>query len=113
MAFIKNTEARLFVVGELFRLLPGVNEIPDTKWTEAKKILVIRNLLDEGTLEEIGSKSLVSLAPNKAVNVVLETLDRDLLRDWRARDRRAKVVEAIDKQLAKLKIDPKKDKKEE
>jgi hypothetical protein len=108
------------------RLMPGNNEVPSTAWEQAKKIAVIRMLLEDETLEEgestpdgeeaeaaDGTPVILGMNEKKAKKLVAETFDVELLKSWLVAEKRPKVKAAIDAQLEELKPDTKDEAKEE
>lgn len=95
-------------------LLPGVNAVGDDEWDEAKKLPLIKALLDNGTLAEIkpagkkkAAKDISEFKDTEAIKLVKETTDMDLLTSWRENAKPA-VLKAIDAQVEELKAPPKK-----
>lgn len=112
MPLVKNNEARVHNLGGHLTLGPGVNN-PDPKaWAEAKKIKLVQHHLEEGTFEELDVKDLAQVSEKRAVKLVSDTVDRELLKTFAATEKREKVKAAIAKQLEKINPVPKKDEDE-
>jgi hypothetical protein len=87
-----------------FRLLPGINQIPEAQWSEAKKLPAVKDHLKKKNFEEIGATKMPGLrgyTVEAAVELVEETLDRDLLRQWKGDETREPVIAAIEVQIGK------------
>ena len=90
---------------EHFRIWPGVNEVEDAHWNAAKELRVIQHYLDQDDLKEMISEPLRKLSDKDATKIIKNTVNRDLLREWRAEEKRSKVLKAIDDQLDDIKPD--------
>src|SRR6185312_10878128 len=97
-------------------LFPGLNEVGEDEWTEAKKLPVIAHLIEEKVLEEIKGKgkkaasTLSDLKPEEQIKMVKETTNADLLQSWKD-GAPANVAKAIADRIDELKADPKNGKK--
>lgn len=125
---IKNNEARVHHIGlrnpnpeeqnDSIRLLPGLNEVPAAQWKEAKEHPIIAHQIKVGVFEEVITPEepeapkgtpqseirLVSLAEDKAVELVHQVLDRELLLKWKADETRPDALKAIEEQLKLLEL---------
>lgn len=95
-------------------LMPGANPAVDgKKWAEAatapmvKALLKLRKRSGLEVDEKIdASDSLADVDENDAVDLVDETVDAKILKKWKASEKRAEVLAAIEAQIEK--IDPRK-----
>lgn len=121
---VENTAARVICVGDLKlrkppstppspenlpppadALLPGINEVDEAEWAKAEKIPVIQHLIKDGTLKPQKGKSAADLSQLKApeaIELVKNTVDRELLEGWFANEQRKGVLEAIEAQLEEI-----------
>lgn len=96
-------------------LLPGVNDVDPEKWAKVKdfehvKLLVKLGAKRGGFVVGKPTESLATLEKldaEDAIETVDECVDAKLLAAWRASEKRAAVLEALEKQIEK--IDPRKD----
>jgi len=116
---IKNNEARIHKLGNSVTLMPGVNEIDGAAWKEAKKILVVQELVKSGVLEVVGkgssheeegeeseeeaNESIDNMTVADASALIGETFDKALLNKWKKADKRKGVHDAIEAQLEVVK----------
>lgn len=98
------------------KLKPGINDVDPKHWAEAKKDPEIQTMMDDGAIvlmeADQATKTDGSPAPKvlnlkdfsekKALNVIKDTFDYELLQMWDAGEDRQKVKMAIAKQLADL-----------
>jgi hypothetical protein len=121
-------------------VLPGVNKLPDDVWLRAMKkgeenpvlarllkkgskggLEIVRGIEDEKTKaanakraeDKSESPDLVGLTPEKAVRIVKQTLNKDLLEQWAESDNRPAVRRAVEQQLKVLELTPSKNKSED
>ena len=84
-------------------LLPGMNEVDDAVWNEcAMKIPLVRYMVDKSILVPIvnrTAKEIARLSGPDAIELVRGTFDKVLLLKYKRTDKRAAVLEAIDKQI--------------
>ncbi len=114
---VENTAARIILVAELKlkkpgrpdeapdALLPGINEVDEAEWAKAEKIPVIQHLIKDGTLKPQKGKSAADLSTMKApeaIELVTNTVDRQLLESWFDAESRKGVLEAIEAQLEEI-----------
>lgn len=84
-------------------LKPGVNRVPADVWRTAKEQVMTQKHLEAGDLVELDKSTDVAKMPEKAaLKIVSETVDRDLLTEWKSGEKRPKVKAALKSQLAKL-----------
>lgn len=95
-------------------LIPGLNDVKDELWDQWKKNPQVERLIAEGKFEVESEKSpdaasaekageaqeLHGIHAKKAVKLVAETLDIELLKKWKAQDARPSVQSAIQDQIA-------------
>ena len=98
------------------RLIPGLNDVRDALWAEAKLDSSIKAKMEDGELEEIGVPSvqggspnsddavgtLLSMKPKQAESMAKDTVDAELLNKWLEEEKRPRVAAAIKAQLAEL-----------
>lgn len=87
-------------------LKPGVNVVTKAQLEELKKNDIFIHRLETGTYqvdEKVAGDSIQGLQANHAIDLVQETLDRNILRKWLVDENRKNVREAIDAQLEKVK----------
>ena len=98
-------------------LKPGVNEVDQELWDEVKGTKVAQHLVKSGKLEVMGGgkakASLAELTAEEALELVSQTLDRDLLNGFAEEEKRKPVLKAIKDQLEKVKVGKKKDEETE
>lgn len=84
------------------QLEPGANPVEKKLWDLALSNKVVKALVSEGKLIEMGPTadgSIAGLKEEEALAVVKETFSLKLLRTWAIDDKRAKVQAAIRKRL--------------
>lgn len=93
---------------EMVKLVPGCNDVSADAWAQLEKNEYVRALL---TLETPTGKpmievdkavdlgNLAKIEPKKAVKIVMNTFDRELLRSWQRVETRRDVGNAVDGQL--------------
>ncbi len=105
---IKNNKPNLRGFGDELTLKPGVNDVPAEVWQKvvAKYGGNLQRLLDDGIVEvveeagaPIDAAGLATLTERKAVKLVKDTVDEDLLLTWHETEKRKPVVAAIEAQL--------------
>lgn len=125
---IRNNEARVHHIGirnpddaepnDSIRLLPGLNEVSPKHWEEALGLPVVQHYVKTKVFEVVetpaprgASKTqpvsevrLASLPEDKAVELVKQVLDRDLLLKWKADETRPTALDAIEEQLKLLQL---------
>jgi hypothetical protein len=115
---VENTAARVICVADLKlkkptagethdALLPGINEVDEAEWAKAEKIPVVQHMIKEGTLKPQKGKSAADLSQLKApeaIELVENTVDRELLEGWFANEQRKGVLEAIEAQLEEIAV---------
>lgn len=138
MKLIKSNKPSL-IAGHGFRIVPGINQMPDAAWERAKDTRVIKQMLKDKVLIDQTPKelkeapaleapsietdeeddrprqpsALKAVGQKKAIELVGETLDLQLLEDWRAQDDRPKVLAAIKAQIGRIQAETKKPKEKE
>lgn len=100
------------------KLYPGVNDVDPAKWAEATvkyKDQEILALLDKGDLvvlekdevkmvaPEKETKTLKGFSKKKALEVIKDTFNYELLAFWKASDDRPDVIVAIEKRVEEMK----------
>lgn len=87
-------------------LLPGVNEVDAAEWAKVVANPIVKYKLESGDLEVIdmvkGANPLAGMPDPRAVKLVQETVVLELLEKWLAKEKRAKVVAALKKQIEEL-----------
>lgn len=96
------------------RFIPGVNDVSPDGWALCKKDSEIAKLLEDGVFEEFeeskeASKDLSTFVEKKAIALVKETYDLDLLKAWKETELRAKVFKAIESQILEMTPPPPKE----
>jgi hypothetical protein len=81
------------------RFMPGANRVPADRWKMFLK--ECKQDLDNGTLR-VMDKALKSYEERDALALVKNTIDKALLKAFRASDQRPAVRKAIDKQIADI-----------
>lgn len=104
---ILNNEPRLIQIASFCTLKPGANEVAAEKWAECKKLRLVQHYIEKGKKNEGGLvekevETLKDLKPVEAIRTVKETYDPALLTKWKQDESRARVVEAIDAQIASM-----------
>jgi hypothetical protein len=91
--------------GTEFLFVPGNNEITSTLWNNLLAMPNFKRRVDEGMFK-ISSKDdkssvviLSELSPSEAKELVSETFDPKLLREWQTTETRPGVIKAIDARL--------------
>ena len=98
---------------------PGANAIKDSDWNELKKHPTVQKMLSAGFFKVLLDKDppakeegadevfdLASVNSKKATEIVENTLDESLLTSWMQAEDRKGVLNAIEKQLEKIVIEP-------
>lgn len=123
---VKYNHPGILVIGykqSSVRLMPEINEIESSVWDEVKNNPVIVQMLKDKKLEVISLKeekkaedgkpvddsksTLDGFQYKKAVALVKNTVDRDLLKKWKSHEKRPSVLQAIDEQLGIVEVKPK------
>ena len=123
--FIKYNKVNLHALAtydgkQLAHLRPGWNEFPNHIWEQNKNDTEILRMIEEGDIEvmeekiveKVGKKTIVKIVgqtdgpvmlkdfdEKKAVDVVNDTYNVDLLQRWMDEESRHKVKRALDKKL--------------
>jgi len=100
----------------IVQLSPGVNvDVPDTKWAIARRHGTVKRLMAIGAIEEVQEQLTVQDIPD-SVDVLaqlpmmdafrlLEIMhDEDQLKQWKSRESRTRVRNAISKRLENIRI---------
>ncbi len=95
-------------------LLPGPNEMKAEQWAKVAKHPTVERWIEEGVLEIIGDETkdvspgvvLSKLSPRDAEKTVSETIDMGILEAWLGKEKRPRVVKALQKQIAEIKAPP-------
>lgn len=136
MKIIKSNKASL-ITGAGLKLVPGINQVKDEVWANALKTRAIQQMLKDKVLvdqtpkeikqappevlvseveeeeERVVQPSALKVLPqNKAIDLVKETLDLQLLADWEIQEARVKVKAAIKSQKDRILAETKPKKKE-
>lgn len=95
-----------------FRLLPGLNEVNADAWAQAKKLVVVQHYVRTGAFKEVVTKAagLRGLSAEEAIDMVKQTLDRSLLKEWKGAETREAVISAIELQIDEVTYHPDRDK---
>ena len=114
MLRIKRNKANMTMIAGIW-ISPGVNDIPDEKAVVLKNSKQYKHELFSGLIEVIQDDSLIavsskndSLKPGlnmnakKAIELIRETFDRDLLKSWTKNETRKTVLNAIDAQIDEI-----------
>jgi hypothetical protein len=110
---VMNKRSGMHHVGEL-HFQPGLNEVPQERWEEALQLPAFAALVDDGTFEEVQTKSgkpvaaadVPSLPEKQAISLIKETTSKSLLNAWQLVEKRQPVLDAIQDQFDA--IDPRK-----
>lgn len=96
------------------KLKPGVNDVDPKLWADAAKDSEIQAMLDDGAIvlleQDNGDStkapakvtSLKGFGEKKALNIIKDTFDYEMLQLWSADEQRQNVKVALAKQLADL-----------
>lgn len=114
MLRIKRNKANMTMIAGIW-ISPGVNDIPDEKAVVLKGSKQYKHECFCGLIEVVQDDSLIavsskndSLKPGlnmnakKAVELIRETFDRDLLESWTKNETRKTVLNAIDAQIDEI-----------
>ena len=88
-------------------LKPGINDVPDDVWARCRNSKFVKQRMDcdEPTLVEVGAapdKGLAGMDMIRALEVVKGTLDLAMLHEWVEGEKRKKVKDAVQRQIALL-----------
>jgi hypothetical protein len=104
-------EPRVIHLPNGITLYSGANNVNTEKFMENAKHPTIQNMIVEGIIsfdepvkgKEIpAAQHLADLKPKEATDLVLQTIDSELLNSWLKLEKRAAVKTAIEKQLKAL-----------
>lgn len=91
--------------------IPGINKISGEDWEEIKANPGIKKRIENKTIEIVddredveSSETLKNHNSQKAIELVTQTLDKNLLEKWKELETRTTVLKAIDKQLGLLEL---------
>lgn len=100
----------------MIQLSPGLNtEVPETKWEVARKNGTVKRLMAIGAIEEMKETptiqevpqqldTLTNLPMTEALRLLEIMHDEDQLREWKQREGRVRVRNAINKRLENIRI---------
>ncbi len=99
----------------LIQLSPGVNaEIPETKWATARQNSTVKRLMAIGAIEEVKEQAtvqeipqsvntLIQLPLNEAYRLLEIMHDEEQLIQWKGKEGRVRIRNAINKRLEAIK----------
>ena len=99
----------------LIQLSPGVNtDVPETKWDIARKHGTVKRLMAIGAIEEVKEQATVQEVPdsidtliqlplNEAYRLLEIMHDEDQLKQWKGKEGRVRIRNAINKRLENIK----------
>ena len=99
----------------LIQLSPGVNtDVPETKWDIARKHGTVKRLMAIGAIEEMKEQAtiqevpdsidtLIQLPLNEAYRLLEIMHDEDQLKQWKGKEGRVRIRNAINKRLENIK----------
>ncbi len=99
----------------LIQLSPGVNaDVPETKWDIARKNGTVKRLMAIGAIEEVKEQAtiqeiptsidtLIQLPLNEAYRLLEIMHDEDQLLQWKGKEGRVRIRNAINKRLENIK----------
>ena len=99
----------------MIQLSPGVNtDVPETKWDIARKSGTVKRLMAIGAIEEVKEQAtiqdvptsidtLIQLPLNEAFRLLEIMHDEDQLRQWKGKEARVRIRNAINKRLENIK----------
>jgi hypothetical protein len=99
----------------LIQLSPGVNtDVPETKWDIARKHGTVKRLMAIGAIEEVKEQAtiqevpdsidtLIQLPLNEAYRLLEIMHDEDQLKQWKGKEGRVRIRNAINKRLENIK----------
>jgi len=100
----------------MIQLSPGVNtDVPETKWEIARKNGTVKRLMAIGAIEEVKEQATIQEIPTSADTLaqmplneafrLLEIMhDEEQLREWKGKEARVRMRNAINKRLENIKI---------
>ena len=101
------------------KLYPGVNDVDPASWKLAEEDKEIESLIDRGFLVVLSrdqsqggpapkkTESLDGYSEKKALEVIAKTFNYEMLQLWKASEKRAKLIVAIENQIAEMKKEKK------
>lgn len=101
--------------GGMIQLSPGVNsDIPETKWEVARQNGTVKRLMAIGAIEEVKEQAtiqeipqsvntLIQLPLNEAFRLLEIMHDEDQLIQWKGKEGRVRIRNAINKRLEAIK----------
>jgi hypothetical protein len=109
-------KVNVFAFSPSLKLIPGINKVSDADWAKVKDHPKVKAYLADGTLKVVDGKAdeiepgsadaidetLSGLSEKKAIDLIDETVDENLLLSWKSGEKRGKVIKAIDEQLAAI-----------
>jgi hypothetical protein len=112
------------IAGKILNILPGINEIKGENWEWIKKDSYTQRFLNEKKFEIIDDEGssddsndnnnnnypLANKNAKQAIAIVKETMDIELLNNWKNKEERSSIIQAIDKQLKDLIYDAEEEK---
>ncbi len=117
---IQYNMTNILIVNEKLKLIPGVNEVGYDVWKEACLNTTIQDRIERDEIielsgaktasEDSSSNSITKFKNKDALKMVKATIDLNLLKKWKAEDKRPEIIEAISDRQELLKLpEPKKD----
>lgn len=100
----------------MIQLSPGVNtDVPENKWDIARKNGTVKRLMAIGAIEEVKEQATIQEIPTSADTLaqmplneafrLLEIMhDEEQLREWKGKEARVRMRNAINKRLENIKI---------
>lgn len=96
-------------------LWPGINELSDKDWSDVKNHPIVKDIIKLGHLVEMdkrpGDESLLlTMTQDKAVELVQDTNNVDLLKKWLIEEKRHLVIRTISGRLNEMVLPDRRDK---
>ena len=100
----------------MIQLSPGVNaDVPENKWKQARQNNSVKRLMAIGAIEELKQEPTVQEIPSSAVTLselplgdalrMIEIMhDEQHLKDWKSKEGRVRVRNAINKRIELIKL---------
>lgn len=121
MARVKNNRKGIWSIGAWVVLPDETGILPNKEWADFKASVVGKAMLKDASLTEVEAvskedvsapesastasedgQSPASLNATKAIELIKQTTDPDLLKQWQKAEKRTSVLQAIEAQLKQL-----------
>jgi hypothetical protein len=102
---VTNRDKRIWNIAGAVKLMPGINEVDEETWDKPEVSNSAADLVKAGLVvvdRKVSLKDLAALKPEEAISSVKETVDRALLEQWKATEKRPAVLQAIQAQIAAI-----------